>query len=281
LVLSLVSYTLLAFDSGWGFFGSVRAPNFISAYLFTFSIALLFTVYVHEVSGWLNKKYHDEKNPIRWILHFVVGVLIPLVFELIVVELFFNQKGESILTNTFFDADFILITIYILLVNAFYAYANHNLRANLKIRATYKNKIIPALKDLSMLRELHRYEMMKDAPVSLVAFDLSTLNISNDEIACAYKIDDVITIHYFNQTTDVVKDSISKLLLQLKPLDYIRINPSCFYHRLLIFSYEETGPSRRLYLRLRHPFNHLVYDNQRFVSQGSSSNFKKWMKARA
>ncbi|WP_316786250.1 hypothetical protein [Pedobacter frigiditerrae] len=278
LVLSLVSYTLIAFNSGWGFFGSLRAPNFISAYLFTFSLAFLFTVYIHEVNGWLNNKYHEDESPRRWTLHFAIGIFVPLAFELIAVELFFNQKGESILTNTFFDADFILVTIYILLVNAFYAYANHQLRANLKIRATYKNKIIPALKDLSVLKELHRYEVIKNAPVSLIDFNLNCLNITKAEIACAYKLDDVITIHYFDQTTEIVKDSISKLLLPLKATDYARINPYCFYHRLLVFSYEEISPSRRLYLRLRHPFNHLVHDSQRYVSQGASSNFKKWMR---
>lgn len=278
LVLIVVSYTLLAFDSGWGFFGSVRAPNFMSAFLFTFTVATVFTIYVHEVTGWLNKKYHFVNSLASITMHFALGVVIPLLFELLVVELFFRQKGESILTNTFFDADFILITIYILLVNAFYAYANHTLRVNLKIRATYKNKIIPALKDLSLLKELHRHEVMRAAPVTLIDFDLSELNILANQIACAYKIGDVITIHYFDQTTEVVTASISKLLLPLNSADYTRINPYCFYHRLLVFSYEEISPSRRLYLRLRHPFNHLIHDNQRFVSQGTSSSFKKWMK---
>ena len=278
LVMAIVSYILLGLDPYWGFFGAVNAPNFIPAYLFTLGVCLLLTIYLHAVNKWFSIHYQDKYTTKKSLAYFFYGVLIPVSFEILAVELFFREKGESVVTNTFFKIDFILVVIYILLVNAYYAYANHNLKVKLRIRATLKNRVIPALKDLQLLKALHRLDLMEKAPVSLLSFDLKAIQIDETQIACAYKIDGLIEVHHFNQTVEISHVPISKILASQNQEEYVKINPSCFYHRLLIFSYEELAPSRRIYLRLRHPFNHLIHEQQRIVSQSLSVNFKKKVK---
>ena len=272
-----ISYTFLAIGSGWGYFNAYAAPNFEGAFIFTFLMALVLAIYVCNINCWLHAKYPERLQFISLFTQFFYGVCIPLFVELVAVECFFIQDRQSIFSNTFFDTDFILVVAYVLFLNAFYTYAHYTRQAKFKVLANYKNRIIPAFNDLSRLREVHRLALMREAPLSLQDIKLEELQINDQQIACAYKVDGIITVHCFNGKKQEVKQTVSKLFHNLSPKDYIKINPACFHHRLLIFSYEELGTSRRLFLRLRHPFNHLNHDVQRIVSQGAAAHFKKWI----
>ncbi len=276
LVLWAVSYTLVAINSGWGFFTVYRAPGFFAALIFTYIVATLLAVYVHELNNRLVKL--QKKLLGRLFIYFCLGVLFPVGVELCLVQLYFISKGESIFTNTFFDIDFILIVAFILAINGFYYLAGQHHQERLKTRRTYKEKIIPALKDLTSLKIKYRQEMIRKAPAQLNNVNLKFLQILPTQIACAFKLDNIVTIIYFDQEKEMLVGSVAKVFQELDPNEYVTINQYCFYHRLLILSWTEIGHSRRLYLTLRHPFNYLQHEKQRMVSQGMSSDFKKWMK---
>ncbi|TKC03479.1 hypothetical protein [Pedobacter cryotolerans] len=278
LVLFVFSYVLIAINSKWGFWGVVLAPDFFPAFLFTLFMATSFAIYAHELNAKLVLKYGSTARMKLIFYQFCWGVMLPIGLELVSVEFYFYLKDESILTNNFFSIDFILVVTFILLVNAVYSFANKNRKERLQIRERYKHKVIPALKDLSNLRSLHRLALIKNAPVSLNEINLKDLALGSGQIACIYKLNELITIHYFNNSFEHTTTPITKLMEGLDPNEYTKINPYCIYHRLLIFSFKEIAPSRRLYLTLRHPFNHFTHDYQRIVSQGVAVYFKKWMK---
>lgn len=278
LVLFVFSYVLIAINSKWGFWGVVLAPDFLPAFLFTLFMATSFAIYAHELNAKLVLKYGRAAHMKLLFYQFCWGVILPIALELAAVEFYFYLKEESIFSNNFFNIDFILVVSFILLVNAVYSFANKNRKERLLIRERYKYKVIPALKDLSNLRSLHRLALIKNAPVSLNEINLKDLQLTSNQIACIYKLNELITIHYFNNTLEHTTTPITKLLEGLDPNEYIKINPYCVYHRLLIFSFEEIPPSRRLYLTLRHPFNHFMHDYQRIVSQSVAASFKKWMR---
>lgn len=272
-VLLGLSYVLIAINSGYGFFGVVLAPDFMTAFLFTLVMATLLTSYVHELHYVSFKQWAISNKTLRLLGKIGLGVLVPIGIDLAMAQFFFTLKGESITTNTFFEIDFILIVVYILAINVFYHFENRKLAGRLRTLAFYKNNVRPAFKDLQALRTLNRLEQIKNAPVSLKEFNFKELGVLHDQIACAYKIDEVITIHYFNEQKEVTTQTINELLDSLPATEYVRINPYCFYHKLLIFSSKEIS-SRRLWLILRHPFNQLMHDRQRIVSQNLSRDFK-------
>ncbi|RYE52953.1 MAG: hypothetical protein EOP48_15380 [Sphingobacteriales bacterium] len=205
-----------------------------------------------------------------------MGIALPIFLDLLSVQSYFFLKGESIFTNTFFDIDFILIVSYILLLNIAYGLANINRRRLALLKQKHEWQLYLIQKEVLTVTNLQRMERIKRFPVSLLGLDLESAGIEQEQIACAYKIDGTVTVHYFGMPATEVKQSINKTLSVLNEMEYIKINSTCFYHRLLIFSYEENVSSRRLYLRLRHPFNHLNHNQQRIVSQSMSVRFKKW-----
>jgi hypothetical protein len=279
--LLVTSYLLLAINSGWGFFGIIIRPDFVPALVFTFSMAFLLSGYLHETNHHLEKKYPLRRNrKKRLFLHLLFGIVIPVSFELISAQIFFSFKKESIFTNSFFDIDFILIVVFLFSMNVYYVWAHNLNQYKIKVKQLFNQTYKPALNDLEKLKNLYRLKLIKEAPVSITDISIIELGIFKTQIACAYRLNNITTIHYFDHTTEIVATSIARLRKDLPYEDYFQINPYCFYHRLVIFEYNGR-PSRRLRLTLRHPFNTFLHEHQRMVSQSNYSKFKAWFKLKS
>lgn len=273
-----VSYILLAINSGWGFFGVILSPEFPVAMLFTCTVAALLTIYIYTINQLMEKQFpYRQCIKKRLFMQLMAGIILPIGFELLFASAYFFFKNSgSLLSNGFFDIDFILIVTFILLLNGFYMYALDIYQYKLGMENHLADKIHPALEELALLKKMYRLKKIREVPVSISAMDLIELDIIQNQIACVYKIDKKIVIHYFDNRIEFSKKPVSWHYAPLTGLDYILINPACFYHRLVIFDWETIGPSRRLRLILRHPFNHLNLDTQRIVSQGNSRDFRTW-----
>ncbi|RZK53080.1 MAG: hypothetical protein EOO91_18275, partial [Pedobacter sp.] len=221
-VLLCLSYVLVAINSGYGFLGVILAPDFVPAFLFTLVMATLLTIYIHELHYVLFKRWVLGNKTLMLLCKIGLGVLIPIAFDLIMAQFFFLLKDESLTTSNFFEIDFILIVVYLLIINPFYHFENRKLAGRLKTLAFYKNNVRPAFSALLQLRTLERLEKIKDAPVSLRDFSFKELGVEADQIACVYKIAGIITIHYFNEQQALTMSTITELFEGLPPTDYVR-----------------------------------------------------------
>ncbi|KQS31610.1 hypothetical protein [Pedobacter sp. Leaf194] len=271
------SYLLLSINSGWGYIGVLLAPDFPLAMLSTFVIAMFLAFYIHVANEFLETRYPYRKYIYkRLISQILIGMAAPIGFELGLASIyFFIKNGGNLVSNHFFAIDFILVVTFIVLLNGFYVYALDVYKFKTKISFEHENEIAPVLEELGQLRKIHRVKMIKDVPVQLTETDLEQFGIEKGQIACLCKIDGVITIQYFDKTTATTKKSIKMNGKLVSATDYFQINAFCILHRALIFQAVPI-PSRRIRLIIRHPFNHLVHERQRIVSQAKSGDFKIW-----
>jgi len=276
-VLGILSYLLLAINSGWGFFGVVLSPEFIYVFIFNLIVATIICSYIHEVNLWLAKQPAFKRNSVIVRTKYCFyAVVVPVLFELVVALVFFGIKTEGIVNSSYFDIDFILILTFIFALNLFYFFANSARRSVLKAMLTYHGSVRTNLREIRRLKKIVHLKLIREAPVSLVGYDMTEIGINKYHIACVYKEEDSIVTYYFDGTKTYTKQSISNIYKRLSPVDYFKINPYCIHHRLAIFEYSGADASRRTRLVLRHPFNHLVSDNQRIVSQANYMAFRNW-----
>ena len=278
-ILFLLSYALLAINSGCGFIGVIFAPDFPLTLLFTFVVATLLTIYIHSVNQMLERRFpHRKFIHKRLMFQMAIGIIMRIGFEFTLASAYFMLKnGGTLVSDHLFDVDFILIVTFIILLNGFYMYAIDVFQYKTGILEKYQQEILPALEELDYLRKIYRIKMIRKAPITIKDANLSELGVDRDQIACLYKLNNEVIMHYFDSPSTKSKKTIKRLFATLPKEDYFQINPYCFYHRLVIFKGEDLE-SRRIRLILRHPFNHFVDEKQRIVSQSRSVNFKCWFK---
>ncbi len=268
-ILLLAAHMVVVVGTNFNFFNVVLAPNYLKAVLFSFLIALIMAIWIHEITDRLYRKYSKQhERHKRLVLQCFWGLLIPLIVDYGLIAIYFELDGQSsILENSFAGVDMALIMSFLFVINGYYSMQHIN-----------KKEQQEALYQLQLLNSYHRKKIMREAPVSISEVNLTMLSINFKEIACVCKQGNLLIIHYLNGENEVVQKKIEVVLEGLAADDYFLINRYCIMHRLLIFKVEDIS-SRRYRLILRHPFNHLKDARRTEVSQSVQKEFKRWYQA--
>lgn len=133
--------------------------------------------------------------------------------------------------------------------------------------------------ELLELKNLNRNLAYKIAPAHIQDIELGALGLSEDNTACVFCANGVNMMINMRGELQYHSGRISSLFKDLHPPDYLRINRYCMVHRLLVFQYQKYT-SRRLKLVLRQPFQVLVPESHKIVSQSKRDyfikNLKRW-----
>ncbi|RZK48490.1 MAG: hypothetical protein EOO99_10165 [Pedobacter sp.] len=246
---------------GHGFFKVMAHPAYVVSLLSSAVIAFGLFSMVKGVSLLLDRIF-DWNNflVLRLLTQLGIGVIVISYIAYLLAYGLFMVNEVDIHQTSYLDYDYYLIVGYIVMANVFYfVYYKFNVRAIIA-------------DDLIHFKNLKRHISMTTAPHHLNLAFLMDLNIDITEIACVYAQNGIVNNLAFNENITVEVGKHKAYFDEFNSNDYIRINRNCLMHRLLIENYK-VGSSRRLILQVREPYNKLIPDSYKIVSQYNRKNF--------
>jgi hypothetical protein len=100
---------------------AITSPTFYIAVVVSFIISLLLVTTVHVVTIWLDKRCSWRERPFeRAGLQLIFAILIPAMIDLLLVSVYFEALGESMVENGFLLIDFPVIVCFIIFLNLYY-----------------------------------------------------------------------------------------------------------------------------------------------------------------
>lgn len=253
----------LIVSHGYGFFKVFTVPGYFISLVASAVIALLLFVFVNVVAVQLDRylPWHQSFTK-RFVLQSIVGVLLTVAVAYGLADRLFVYMDQEIEGSEYMKYDFYFICLYIALINSYYY-----VYAKLKRKRILKE-------ELDHYKNYHRNYAFKQAPANLKDIDLTTFGITPTTVACICRIKGVIRIYNMNGHHDPSQELQEVILKQLPKDDYLILNRFCVIHRLLVYALKE-ATSRRVAVVLRVPFNKLIPDERKEVSQGNTEIFLK------
>ncbi|WP_277014288.1 LytTR family DNA-binding domain-containing protein [Flavobacterium lindanitolerans] len=97
------------------------SPGFYLAVAVSFAISFLLVSIVHGFTVWLDRRCPWRERPFeRGGLQLIFGVMVPAIVDLLLVSVYFEALGQSIVENGFLLIDFPVIICLIIFLNLYY-----------------------------------------------------------------------------------------------------------------------------------------------------------------
>ncbi len=262
LLFSLFAAHLIV-SHGVGFFSVLVEPGYFISLLASAIIGYILFEIIHLITILLDRHFSwDTSLYKRLLFQILVGVLLTVLIAYLLADRLFVVMDEDIAESNYMQYDFYFICSYIVLINVYY-YVGYKLRVKSLMNV-----------ELNQYKNYHRAYTFKNAPVNLKDMDLEALDIKATAIACVYIMNGNLFMLDMKCNKTLVAETMEEAIKKLSSVDYLRVNRFCVVHRLLILSVKE-ATSRRATLTLRLPFNFVVPDKFKNVSQFYRSKFLK------
>jgi len=148
---------------------AITTPYFYFVLAVSCGVAVILIEYVHYMTKKLDNRYGWRSQlSTRIIWQTIYGIIIPGILDLFLIGIYFHFLGENILDNGYFQIDFPMVLIFLLILNGYYYTHYHLLTEERKIQ-----------KRVSELIEENQYEYNSDdakEPERLNDNDLSTVD---------------------------------------------------------------------------------------------------------
>lgn len=189
-----------------------------------------------------------------------LGILLIVAVAYGLAEQLFIYMEQKIEESDYMTYDFYFICLYVVLMNSYY-YVYYRLK---------QKKLIKA--ELAHYKNYHRNYAIKNAPANLAEVDLVALGVECATIACICRIAGDLRVYDMKGKYTIATTTLRSILQQLPKADYLTLNRFCVVHRLLVLNWQDAS-SRRVAVILRAPFNSLMPDKRKEVSQGLTESF--------
>lgn len=200
----------------------VVTPSSYLIFAASFSVTILLLWYIHYNVQFLDQHYPWKRNMIyRGILQIIIGVFIPAVVDLALVDAYFHAVGQDMLDTGFLRFDFPLIILLLLILNV------HQMIYNF-------------LKNIHQLPDVEKDEKVEPRNDVLTVSHAGTcvrLNIKTDVLYCC-RMGKRISIFTTDGKEYYICESLSNLCTDYHGAGLVQINRSTLLNKVIAQGYE-------------------------------------------
>lgn len=239
---------------------AVTMPIFYAALIVSSAVAFLMVSIIDVSNRWLDRKYDwVEEKVKRSAGQLALCIVLPLMFDFILLSVYFHFLGTSIFVNGFLNYDFPLVVCFTFIINFYY------ITVSLFAKKHEMGTIIIAYKQKENLSKQDELSFDRNIPEvrsnsSVLVLDLLCPALHGKNISLP---DDVLYFFKDNKqvvlvTTDgeeyKIKCNLTFLVNHFSKNEFIRINRSIIINSNIITGY--SNGSKRDTLNLHFPDKH-------------------------
>ncbi len=266
---------------------AITSPRFYFVLAISCVVALILIEYVHYMTKKLDHRYGWRSQlSTRIIWQTIYGIIIPGILDLFLIGIYFHFLGENILDNGYFQIDFPMVIIFLLILNGYYFIHYHLLTEERKVQRRVLeltqenhlghdsgaskepkrinvNELSETVDDSTNTTENHHIEKYSDE--NLLLYDnRDILRINYGGIMAGFHVDRDIIYFYrkdrkmfavtIHGNTYPFKMNIDELLEKYNHLDLCQINRTVVVNCRMIRGYASGEERGRYIIILKPPF---------------------------
>lgn len=245
-------------------FTALLTPGFYLAFSMSFFISYLMVHCVHLATKWLDNRFGWwEYVFVRIIMQSVFALGLPLLVDLFLISMYFDMKGQNIMTNGFLTIDFPFVVFFMLLLNLCYV-------------IFYLINIIRNL--LSLLkRQMPEYARERPHEKTEQAVEIMHNGVSIyynlQEVLCFYASDKRTRVLTADRKNYAFNEPLMAIEKRYSEEGFMRINKGVLLNMSIIKNYVK-GPSRdTLTIQVKQKYEGII----RSLSDGQLNVTKEYI----